>query len=294
MLHNTMPVSERDIGESLVPDEALMLVATGLGNHVFQNKIGVAIFMGSIWWASKFIHQATTSRSTTKADDEPIIMALALGQKTDLILKHKGERRFIAFFQTLKEFPAAWLFLGVPPVSVPGYSWVPRSLPQRIPFGQAPALPMPEDAPFYVTDRGLVGELPVIISPEVQASLRGHGTISVPVSEAGGDTSYYLLDNCVTQERHAKRPYEETMWYDKADFNVLILQDSGKPDESGFALVAKTNDDTSDVHMQDRKNELTCSIRGIVRMLDTCSKPLHASFQVSECQLWNKMRVALV
>ena len=69
------------------------------------------------------------SRSTTKATDEALILAIAMGCSTGNIVSSEGvEGRLRALYLAMGCVPKAWLYLGLPPLTTKNFTSVPRTL----------------------------------------------------------------------------------------------------------------------------------------------------------------------
>ena len=252
------------MGEALVPN-FMALVRDSLRGSLDFSYVSSTAFHelaghrgGRSIVNSYFLLESMRNRTTTRSDDEPIVLAVAFQIDTKLLTSVNDEQRMAAFYKSMGQIPAQWLFLGLPTLSVQGFRWAPKTLLLRyMPQGRGD----PQMTPDYhcqVTDDGLLASLSVIRLEKVHSPQTGSSAHVVEYQENGScHSSYCAITSCGL----GAHDYEETTW-DKRNprHDLLILQDVSFRHHDGAAttgLLART------VHLK-CSHLLTAQVTGAV------------------------------
>ena len=207
--------------------------------------------------------EAMRKRSSTREEDQAIIIGTILGLDVKLLASSRGQERMRAFYDVLERIPAEWIFLGLPTLDLPNYRWAPKTLILK----NQPTL-VPVD--FFgsgkystVTEKGLLGTYPVITLQKPHAPLTGFSATGVPVVKPGSNVKSYCVIGSLGGTLNT---YEPTTWFKDTEHDMFILEkpleDEGERKES-FVLLAQRR--CGKGISENRSDRITCTVIAQVR-----------------------------
>lgn len=208
---------------------------------------------------SKGLFDAIENRTTTKASDEPLILAAALGLDLRPLTECNGEERMRAFYTVLSKFPSGWLFLGISTLSLPNFHWAPITLQLKyalISFtGTAP------QRYFAVASDGLRGSLPVISLEKSRNEV--HQGESYGLRAVQDESTVLHGDILLYQYVHGSKRHKVTQFKKEHDLLILQQEPYDAPDETTIpTLLAKRVNSATESSNCD--GEISCKICGLV------------------------------
>ena len=158
-------------------------------------------------------------RSTTKADDEAIVLAVAFRLFTGPVTSSKGEERMCAFYQAMREIPLHWLFLGLPLLSVAGFTSAPKTLRVKNSPIHIERFPHTERR-LVVTQYGIEGSVPTILLKDFHKVPIGQDIARISFSTASSEIACTIILN----PSNASRQASSTMLWKPEHFDGILLQ----------------------------------------------------------------------
>ena len=195
------------------------------------------------------ILQAVRNRSTTRNDDESIILANIFEIDTKPLARLEGEQRMRALYEGLKYFPAHWLFLRLPKLSIPNSGWAPKTLRLKDSIGGVPH-PTADWKDEYgeVTPEGLVCTFPIIKMHQIYPLPINDPLLEYTSSDFEG-RHYCSIGPSIMQETVKEGPekFKCTCWVKDSGWDAILIDTNVSNGTFANALLLRTLPEVDDL-----------------------------------------------
>ena len=166
--------------------------------------------------------QAVRNRSTTRKDDESIILADIFEMDTKRLTGIGGEQRMRVFYEEMGYVPTHWLFLGLTNIDIPNSEWAPGTLRLEDVVGGLDHLPPGWKNDYgKVTPRGLVCCLPMTTMDQTHPLPIDN--LFVEYESVFREGRLYCMIAPVFLEDSGPVRFEQTHWVKDLGWDAILL-----------------------------------------------------------------------